>query len=129
MYAGDCFVSSDRSNQGDGHHLWVVVSDPFQNDKEVLIVNLTSVRGGRFEDLCCVFEANEHEWITHTSYVAFDCAQVHTDAYLDRCQKVGAITIWKSFPLPLLERIRKAAPKTKNLTGDQLQLLVEQGLC
>ena len=62
----------------------MVVSDPFKDAREVLVVNITTVRDLAYEDLSCVFESGEHEWIDRKSYVAFDMARTYPDALLDR---------------------------------------------
>jgi hypothetical protein len=123
--AGDSFVFRSGS---DGYHLWVVISDPLQNDKEVLVVNLTIVRGVRFEDLSCVFEPDEHEWITSRSYVAFDMARHYTDKHLELLRTSKVIREYAVFPGPLLDRIRKAALVTQNLEIGYIELLQQQGL-
>ncbi|MBA4190815.1 MAG: hypothetical protein C0467_22745 [Planctomycetaceae bacterium] len=124
VYAGDSFVADFGT---DGFHLWVVVSDPFKNDKEVLIVNLTSVKG-RYTDPACLVAVGDHPWVNKPSYVEYYEAQIHTDAYLDRRHSARSVTPWQPVSDSLLERIRLGATSTQNLHGDHLQLLQDQGL-
>lgn len=125
MLLGDSFVFRSGS---DGYHLWVVTSDPFQNPAKVLIVNLTTVRGGHFEDLSCIFEAGEHHWIKNKSYVAFDSARVERSDYLDRLETGTTVEMHNPFPDTLLKRIHAGAAISQNLELGYLQLLTDQGL-
>jgi len=121
---GDAFV---RRAGKDGHHLWVVVSNPFQNDREVLILNLTSIRNSPFDDLSCVFDAGDHPWIRHPTFVNYYRSEVHSDRYLDNLVKSGAAKLWNPFIQPQLQRIWTGAGATLNMIGDHLQILKDQG--
>jgi hypothetical protein len=125
VHAGDSFVFRSGS---DGRHLWVVISDPFQNNDKVLIVNLTTVRGVRFEDLCCVIEPGEHEWVKARSYIKFDMARVYPDERLELFKNGRVIREYSPFSAPILDRIRKATLVTQNLELGHVQLLQDQGL-
>ena len=124
MFQGDCFTFRSGS---DGFHLWVVVSDPAQNSNDVLVVNLTTVRGGRFEDLSCVFEAGEHEWLSTKSFVAFRYARVYSLSHLVRLIHSKVLRAYDPFPIPLLQRIFAGASFSPYLEMGYLELLRDQG--
>lgn len=125
MLVGDTFVF--RSGE-DGHHLWVVVSDPLLNSNDVLILNLTTVRGVALDDLSCVFHPGEHPWIVNQSYIAYDCAQTKTSVYLDRLENGTTVKMNQPFSPQLLQRIYHGAANTMNLEIGFLQILEDQGL-
>lgn len=125
MFPGDCFVFKSGA---DGHHLWVVVSDPFADPAGALLVNLTTVRGTPFDDLSCVIRADEHEWVKADSYVEFSAARVLPRAHLDRLRLGSTITHFDTFPPNLVRRILDAAVVTVNLELDAIELLKRQGL-
>jgi hypothetical protein len=125
VYAGDCFVFKSGA---DGYHLWVVVSGPFQDPQEVLVVNLTTVRGTPFEDLSCVCEVGDQPWIKQQSYVAFDMAKLYTDAHLDRLVTSRAVTSHRPCSPEFLKRIREGALISPDLENRYLTLLRNQNL-
>ncbi len=124
MLLGDTFVFKSGS---DKFHLWIVISDPLINSDDVLLVNLTTVRGVKFEDLSCVFDAGEHEWIVAKSYIDFSYARFYSNAHLDRIHNGTTVRVHASFPPHLLRRIHDGAAATQNLELGYLDLLRDQG--
>src|SRR6266481_5932540 len=53
------------------NHLWIVINDPARHDGLALYVNITSLKGGRFDDLTCVLQRGEHVAANHPSYSSF----------------------------------------------------------
>ena len=128
MLIGDCFVFKSRD---DGSHLWVVISDPSMNPNCVLIVNLTSVKVAGYdgyEDLSCVFNGGEHEWIRHQSYVSYFDARQYTNKALDVLTSSARLTeTYQTVSTELVERIHAGAAITERLAGEFEALLREQG--
>jgi hypothetical protein len=56
---------------GKGVHLYVILSDPGQNDEAVLVVAFSTVRGGRHEDRSCIVEPGEHVDLPDQSFVYY----------------------------------------------------------
>jgi len=56
-------------------HLFVCLTEAFGNPEKVVLVNLSSARGYRFEDHTVVLEPGDHPYIKHKSYVAFGYAR------------------------------------------------------
>lgn len=123
MLIGDTFV---RRSGSDGYHLCIVVSDPLSNPKEVLVLNLTTLYGNSYDDHSCVFQADEHTWLRHETYVAYDMAEIFTNSYLDRLQS-KVVKPADPFPMALLQRVHAGAAVTQNLELRYLQLLQDQG--
>lgn len=59
-----------------GHtpHLFVVMNDPCDN-KNCLLVMLSSIRIGRRHDLACVLDVGDHQFIRHASYIVYRTAE------------------------------------------------------
>ncbi len=125
MQTGDTFVFRSGS---DGSHLWVVLSDPSLNPDKVVVVNLTTFRGGRWDDPSCVFEAGEHEWVVRQSYVSYYDARIYTDAHLERLRNSRSLREYAPFQASLLRRALEGAAVSPNLELDTLQILIDQGL-
>ena len=111
----------------DGGHLWVVASDPDQNATRVLIVNFTTVRGVRFEDLSCVVEPGEHPRFTKPSYVAFARARLHTLAYLDGLEVSKTIKLDDPLSPAIMSQVHAGAAISTNLPFAFLAVLEAQG--
>lgn len=111
----------------DGYHLWVVTSDPFQNDKEILTVNLTTVRDLPHEDRSCLVQPGEHPRIDKPSYARYDYAECHDYAYFERICK-GTI-IYEHPPVSpiLLRRIQQGALISRKIKKKYAALLRSQG--
>ncbi|MDE3068445.1 MAG: hypothetical protein KGJ60_12985 [Verrucomicrobiota bacterium] len=63
---GDTFFGGAELHGKD--HPWVIINDPAQHGGQALYVNITSLKGGRFDDLTCVLHAGEHPSVSHASY-------------------------------------------------------------
>jgi len=111
----------------DGGHLWVVASDPDLNSSQVLIVNFTTVRGVRSEDLSCVVEPDDHPWLTKNSYVVFAIARIPTLAYLDALEVSKTIRLEAPLSPAVMTRIHAGAACSANLKFAILALLETQG--
>jgi hypothetical protein len=62
-------------------HLFAVLNDPMQlngygKQPQICMVSFTTVYPNIFHDPTCVFQAQEHPFITHESYVAYMLARV-----------------------------------------------------
>ncbi|MGL6073230.1 MAG: hypothetical protein ACRC8S_03605 [Fimbriiglobus sp.] len=119
MQLGECFLQ---------YHLWIVISDPNQNPDKVIIAYLTTVKGRRFEDLSCVFDAGEHPFITRESAVAYSDIRIHTDSYLDDLVLKPHVKLQATpFSLTLLDRIHAGAVISQHIPLDCLAILRQQG--
>jgi hypothetical protein len=58
-----------------GDHLFVITTDACPAGKH-LLVNLTSVKQDRHNDLTCILEPGEHPFITQQSYILYRGAQI-----------------------------------------------------
>jgi hypothetical protein len=58
---------------GPGHHLFVVMTKKCSSGCH-LILNITSIKAGKFHDPACVFAGGEHPLITQPCYVYYKMA-------------------------------------------------------
>ena len=70
MNPGDTFFFEGAVD----NHLWMVLSDPAQNDKEVLIVHFATWK--RWWDQACIINVGEHSFITRKTIVAYEEGRV-----------------------------------------------------
>ena len=123
---GDCLVF--YSGENGKQHLWVVVSNPILDANMILLLNLTSVRGVRTEDLSCVIKPGEHAWVVKDSYIAYSLAEDCSLEYLNRASKAKSLTLHDAcFSPGLVARIHHGAVVTRRLAADYVDLLRKQG--
>ncbi len=51
-------------------HLWVILTDSCQHEAN-LLVNVSTLRDGRFHDPACILEPGEHKRITVRSWIEY----------------------------------------------------------
>jgi hypothetical protein len=122
MKLGDTFVPVGGAND----HLHVVVSDPDLDPARVLLVPVTTFVAGLKEDVC-LFNANEHEWIRHTSCIGYGHAKTASLDVLHNLRDKGLLAVMRPFDRLLLKRIWSGAAKSVKLHMDFANILAEQG--
>lgn len=55
------------------HHLFAVMNDPCGLSR-CLVINVTSIKDGRYYDAACVLNAGDHPFIKHPSYMLYRLA-------------------------------------------------------
>lgn len=78
----------------------MIVSDPLVVPLKgkrlcVVVVNFTSVKGTRFDDLTCVFTPRDHSYFKHDSYVFYQKTDVE---FADSLMQNVSSGIWKQQP-------------------------------
>lgn len=56
--------------QNPNHHLFILLTDPVGPAKQVLMVNVSTIRGERY-DSTCVLDARDHPFLRRPSYVVY----------------------------------------------------------
>lgn len=56
-------------------HLFILITDPVGDNKEVLMVSLSSIRDGR-HDVACELNPGDHSFINKPSYVLYSHARI-----------------------------------------------------
>jgi hypothetical protein len=119
MEAGNTF------RYGRSSHLWVVVSDPAADPERVLIINMTSNRGG---DQSCTLDVGDHPFVEHTTRMRYDMARIVTNAELERHVASSAIRLHEPVSEDVLARIRRGAATSQYVPFGCRQVLIDQGL-
>lgn len=88
MNSGDTFLRPARATTTERPHLWIVVTDPDEENR-VLVVNLTTLRDG--QDQTVVLSIGEHPFIDRPSCVYYRAAEIADNGKLEQAEKAGAI--------------------------------------
>ena len=76
FHIGNTFVNNPTSTVTS--HLWIVISNPFDNPEQIAIVNLTSWRDKavQLNDTSCIVEVGDHEFVRKKSYISYRDARI-----------------------------------------------------
>ena len=123
MNSGDTFL-----HRGEDHveHLWVIVSDPNQNQQKVLIIHVTTFE--TYKEDVCLLDVGDHPRIKHASCMAYNRARLVSLDKLTELRDSRLIAPQASVSADLLARIRSGANQSKLLKLKYQALLEEQGL-
>jgi len=125
MKAGDTFLIPLPGTSLDSH-LWIVLSDPEQDPRRILIVNLTTVRDG--SDPACVLHVGDHHFVRHDTCVSYAGAKVVSGADIERLFQAKALSHNVAVSPEVLERIRRGAGDSTRMRMEHADILVDQGL-
>lgn len=79
-------VPSGTANDPNRKHLTILLTAPTGPAKQVLTVNISTLRGNRGDDSTCLLDIGDHEFIKHRSYVAYwSCRHDCTEAHILNC--------------------------------------------
>ena len=105
------------------NHPWIIINDPSRHSGLALYVNITSIKGGRFDDLTCVLLSGEHGSVSRPSYIRFDGAQTALVSQLGEAERRGLIQRGGKASVQLVTKIRHAALAAQRLKEDFKKLL------
>jgi hypothetical protein len=121
--AGDTFRPADRSID---IHLWVIISDPDQDESNVLIVSLTTAHSKK--ERVCLLNVGDHPAVSHETCVAYDLAKAPSLGQLEQARDAGLLIPAQPVSPEILARIRNGAALSKRLALEYGELLDSQGL-
>ena len=121
MNAGDTFLFVGCAD----NHLWMVISDPLQNEQEVLIVHFSTWND--CWDQACIVEAHEHPFLNRKTIVAYEKAVAPPLATLEAVWQDGRLKFREPLSPELLEKIRQCARHSR-IKRDFRDLLIAQSL-
>jgi hypothetical protein len=107
-------------------HLWVIVSDPAMDPREVLTMNLTSYDSRK--EAACILRAGDHPWIRHDTCVNYGDSRVTTLDKLRAARDANLLIIQAPLAVDILRRIREGAMKSTRMPMDRADILIRQGL-
>ncbi len=119
--SGDVFLVVPPYN-----HLYIVISDPVQDQSQVLLVSLTTFKPK--EETCCLINKGEHPFVQHRSCIRYKDARIASVNDLKRLLEGGQLTRRESVSATLLARIRAGARQSEYLPEEHRRLLQEQSL-
>jgi hypothetical protein len=106
---------------GAGKHLFVALNDPvvlegYGTQGCVVLVNVSTVRGGIPFDDTCVVEAGSHSFVTARSYMRYQDARIYRAIELSRLVAQGLFSPHEPVSADLLSQMKaglRASPRTK----------------
>jgi hypothetical protein len=106
-------------------HLWVILSDPQINFRQVVIVPFMTIDNKNdTQDLTCVLNGKDHPFVKHPTFANYDCVKAPPlDLILAKKNKNGAAAT-----PALLEKLRAGAAKSDRCELKYLRILEDQGL-
>jgi hypothetical protein len=81
-------IPSGPPHDPDRKHLFVILTDP-QEDSDVLLVSLSSLRPALPHDPTCILVAGDHPFVRHDSFVFYRLARIVPVAALRRRVRDG----------------------------------------
>jgi hypothetical protein len=113
-------IPSGAANDPDRKHLFVLLTDPIEapgfDEKQVLLVNITSVPNGCSYDSTCILKPGEHRFIKHESYVYYAKARIEAANALLRGVKSGRLTPHDIMDQAVVKRICDGLPQSPHTT-------------
>src|SRR5262245_1855895 len=100
---------NDPRSMGGKHHLYVVISDPAKNAKEIALVNVTTIWPGVEHDKSCTFTGGEHRHIWKPSWVRYELGRIVPDSELQALLKARLIHLSDPVTPAVLKRIQEGA--------------------
>lgn len=86
-------------------HLCIICTGKSHAPDHRLLVNISSIKEGKFFDETCIIEIGEHPFVKCRSYVAYQHADQKTSAHILRCIEGGLFIQKQKLSTELLERI------------------------
>lgn len=118
-------IPSGPLNVPDRKHLFVLLTDPVEaagfDEKQVLLVNITSVPRGLPYDSTCIIQPGEHRFIKHKSYVFYAKARIETANALLRGVKSGQLIPHEIMDHALVKRIGDGLQQSPHTTPKMLR--------
>jgi hypothetical protein len=107
-----------RSGPGD-FHLHICLTDPFDAPHEVpqrvLVVSACTVRGYRGEDLTCLLEPSDHDFIAVQSYIAYAHWRCLTVAQIQHAEGLKLAVERNPIASSVLQKLRDGLFSSKHV--------------
>ena len=104
-------------------HIWVVISDPNQNEQAFVFVNLTSLNENCVDDVC-ILEPDEYPpFLTQKTTVAYSRHKIGTVSGMSMLEETGKFFEMPPIPTPTLQRIINGAHDTLQLSKTAKDML------
>lgn len=100
-------VGDSFRGDGEGSHLYVIITSPSAVDGRFVIVNLTTKRDRRGEDHTCVLQVGDHPYIRRDSIVLYAEAYITDELTFRAVASSGKVLLEDSFTPEVLKRIQQ----------------------
>ena len=107
-------------------HVWMIISDPARDSKNVLMVNFTSEDPD--VDQACLVLPGEHPFITCRTLIEYARARVTNDAAIEQLRAAGRLEMFEPLSAALLAKVRNCAMLSTTLKTDFADILEQQEL-
>lgn len=71
-------IPSGTGNNPNQKHLFILLTDPLGEDREILLVGVSSKRAGSYLDPTCILYPGDHQFLRHESYVNYRRARIES---------------------------------------------------
>jgi hypothetical protein len=120
-------VGDTFRGDGAGTHLYVVITSPATDSGRFVIVNLTTKRDRRGEDLTCVLHSGDHPFVWHDSIVLYIEAYITDEAAFRGVASSGQIVFDEPMAAATLNKIQQGALVSR-YTANKIKALVRSEL-
>lgn len=107
-------VPTPTPDRLDLRHLFILLTDPLGEQKENLIVSLSSVRVGRYHDPTCLLYPGDHEFVTSDSYVKYSTCRMESADKLIRGVKSGVLSPRNTLDGAIFARVCRGVTESRH---------------
>jgi hypothetical protein len=104
-------------------HIWVVISDPNQNEQAFVFVNLTSLNDNCVDDACILQPEDYPPYLTQPTTVAYSRHQIGTVSGMNMLKATGRFFEMPPIPVQTLQKIINGAHDTLELSKTAKDML------
>ena len=104
-------------------HIWVIISDPNENDGRFVFVNLTSLTENCVDDVCILQREDYRPFLTQPTTVAYSRHQIGDVVGMEKLLNSGAFQSMPVIPVKTLQKIINGAHETLELPKAAKSLL------
>ena len=104
-------------------HIWVIISDPNNNEGRFVFVNLTTLTENCVDDVCILQNEDYHPFLMQPTTVAYSRYKIGDVVSMEKLLNLGAFHSMPAIPPETLQKIINGAHKTLELPKAAKSLL------
>ena len=109
-------IPSGTVDDPERRHLFICLTDPVNEERDTLLVSVSSVRPGLPHDSTCRLFAGDHPFIRHDSFVAYRLMRIEPAAALERGVQNGVLLPREILDGGLFARVCKGLTESRFVT-------------
>lgn len=127
---GNTFVNKKSTLNAPDSHLWIILSYPFGDPEQIVIVNLTTWRTEAIElnDSACIVNAGEHKFVQGKSCISYSHTRLAKMKDLEQAINEGLVVSHQDCSDELLNKILAGAAKSQFIPLGMIRILQQQEL-